>query len=104
MFGRLCGPISEHIRCCFDEGHGELGRMWRGREGGGVVIGRLHYTIQCTTVLLLCNELLVVSNPAASEYSEVATAAAAWRSDRLRPVIFDVAWAGRRSAVPPVTM
>lgn len=35
MFGRLCGPISEHIRCCFDEGHGELGRMWRGQERGG---------------------------------------------------------------------
>lgn len=108
MFGRLCGPISEHIRCCFDEGHGELGRMWRGRGGGGgdVVIGRLHYTIQCTTVLLLCNELLVVSNHAASEYSGIATAAAAaaWRSDGLRPVIPVVAWAGRRSAVPPVTM
>lgn len=82
-FVGLCGPISEHIRCCFDEGHGELGRMW----GRGGVIGRLHYTIQCTTVLLLCNELPVVSNHAASEYSEIATAAAAWRSDGLRPVI-----------------
>lgn len=29
---------------------------------GGVVIGLLHYTIQYTTVLLLCNELLAVLN------------------------------------------
>lgn len=78
-----------------------------GCGGGGrgdVVISRLHYTIQCTTVLLLCNELLVVSNHAASEYSEVATAAAAWRSDGLRPIILVVVWAGWWSAVPPVTM
>lgn len=75
-----------------------------GEGRGDVVIGRIHYTIQCTTVLLLCNELLVVSNHAARVYSEVATAAAAWRSDRLRPIILDVVWAGRRSAVPPVTM